>query len=105
MSAPSWSMPVAVELEGPGSPWRPLASWAVGVGLYFSGERDEADEWFSEAAALAPARAQWLAGTSSLAYRSLIAGEQGRHHEQRILAEKAVRIRTGARHRPRRRHS
>ena len=83
---------IAVELEGPGSPWRPLASWAVGVGLYFNGERDEADEWFSEAAALAPARAQWLAGTSSLAYRSLIAGEQGRHHEQRILAESAVQF-------------
>ena len=42
------------ELEGPGSPWRSLACWAVGVGLYFEGERDEADEWFAEAAALAP---------------------------------------------------
>ena len=83
---------IAVELEGPGSPWRPLASWAVGVGLYFNGELDEADEWFSEAAALAPARAQWLAGTSSLAYRSLIAGEQGRHHEQRILSESATQF-------------
>ena len=25
----------AVELEGPGSPWRPLACWAVGLSLYF----------------------------------------------------------------------
>ena len=33
-----------------------------------------------------------MAGTSSLAYRSLIAGEQGRHHEQRILAEAAVQF-------------
>ena len=82
----------AVELEGPGSPWRPLACWAVGVGLYFEGERDEADEWFAESAALAPASAQWLSGTSSLAYRSLIAGERGRADEQRILAESAAQF-------------
>ncbi len=82
----------AVELEGPGSPWRPLACWAAGLGLYFKGERDEADEWFEESAALAPASAQWLAGTSSLAYRSQIAGERGRADEQRILAEAAAQF-------------
>ena len=60
----------AAELEGPGSPWRPLACWAVGTGLYFRGEPDEADRWFAESAALAPASAQWLAGEASLAYRS-----------------------------------
>ena len=48
----------AVELEGPGSPWRPLACWAVGLGLYFGGEPEEADEWFAESAALAPASAR-----------------------------------------------
>jgi len=80
----------AAELEGPGSPWRPLACWAMGMGLYFEGERDEADEWFAESAALAPASAQWLSGTSSLAFRSLIAGQQGRVDEQRILAETAA---------------
>ena len=80
----------AVELEGPGSPWRPLACWAVGLGLYSRGERDEADVWFAESAALAPASAQWLSGTSSLAYRSLIAGERDRFDEQRILAESAA---------------
>ena len=41
------------ELEGPGSPWRPLACWAAGVGFYFRGEPDEADRWFAESAALA----------------------------------------------------
>ena len=82
----------AAELEGPGSPWRPLACWAVGVGLYFKGERDEADEWFAESAALAPASAQWLSGASSLAYRSLIAGERGHADEQRILAETAAQF-------------
>ena len=81
-----------VELEGTGSPWRPLACWALGAGLYFEGERDEADQWFAESAALAPASAQWLSGTSSLAYRSLIAGERGRVDEQRTLAESAAQF-------------
>ncbi len=80
----------AAELEGSGSPWRPLACWAVGVGLYFRGEPDEADRWFAESAALAPASAQWLAGEASLAYRSWIAGERGQLKEQRALAETAA---------------
>ena len=80
----------AAELEGPGSPWRPLACWAVGTGLYFRGEPEEADRWFAESAALAPASAQWLAGEASLAYRSWIAGERGRLDEQRVLAETAA---------------
>ena len=80
----------AAELEGPGSPWRPLACWAVGAGLYFRGEPDEADRWFAESAALAPASAQWLAGEASLAYRSWIAGERGQLKEQRALAETAA---------------
>ena len=80
----------AAELEGPGSPWRPLACWAAGVGLYFRGEPDEADRWFAESAALAAASAQWLAGEASLAYRSQIAGEQGRLNQQRMLAEMAA---------------
>ena len=80
----------AAGLEGPGSPWRPLACWAVGTGLYFRGEPDEADRWFAESAALAPASRQWLAGEASLAYRSWIAGDQGRLDEQRVLAETAA---------------
>ena len=80
----------AAELECPGSPWRPLACWAVGTALYFRGEPDEADRWFAESAALAPASAQWLAGEASLAYRSWIAGERGRLDEQRVLAETAA---------------
>ena len=80
----------AVEVEGPGSPWRPLACRAVGMALYFRDELGEADRWFAESAALAPASAQWPAGASSLAYRSLIAGELGRIEEQRMLAEGAA---------------
>ena len=82
----------AAELEGPGSPWRPVACWAVGLGLYWRGEFGEADQWFAESAALAPASGQWLAGGSSLAYRSLIAGEQGRPEDQRLLAEQATEL-------------
>ena len=67
-----------------------MACWAVGTGLYFRGEPDEADRWFAESAALAPASAQWLAGEASLAYRSSIAGERGRLEEQRVLAETAA---------------
>ena len=80
----------AAELAGPGSPWRPLACWAVGTGLYFRGEPEEADRWFAESAALAAASGQWLAGEASLAYRSWIAGGRGRLDEQRVLAETAA---------------
>jgi LuxR family transcriptional regulator, maltose regulon positive regulatory protein len=82
----------AAELEGPGSPWRSVACWAVGLGLYFRGEAGEADRWFTESAALAPVSAQWQAGASSLAYRSLIAGELGHLEEQRMLAEGAAEL-------------
>jgi LuxR family transcriptional regulator, maltose regulon positive regulatory protein len=82
----------AVELEGPGSPLRPVGCWAMGNGLYFRGEFGEADRWFAESAALAPASAQWVVGASSLAYRSLIAGERGDLGEQRLLAERATEL-------------
>ena len=82
----------AAEVEGPGSPWRPVACWAVGTGLYWRGDLGEADRWFAESAALAPASGQWLAGGSSLAYRSLIAGEQRRLDEQRMLADQATEL-------------
>ena len=82
----------AAQFEGPGSRWQPVACWAVGMGLYFGGEFGEADRWFAQSAALAPASAQWLASTSSLAYRSLIAGEQGRLDDQQLLAEQATEL-------------
>ena len=82
----------AAELEPKGSPWRPVACWAVGFGLYFRGELDEADPWFEECIALAPASEQWLVAGSSLAYRSLIAGDRGRLDEQQRFAEEATEM-------------
>ena len=82
----------AAELEGPESPWRPVACFTVGWGLYFRGEPDQADRWFEECVALAPASEQWLVCGASLAYRSLIAGEGGRLEEQRDFAEQAEEL-------------
>ena len=74
-SAYSLEMAAArLSLKGPGVALAsPLACSAVGIGLYFRGELAEADRWFAESAALASASAQWQAGASSLAYRSLAA--------------------------------
>jgi LuxR family maltose regulon positive regulatory protein len=82
----------AAKLEAPGSPWRPLACWAVGMGLYLDGEFGAADRWFAESLMLAPASGRWLEAGSSLACRSLIAGEQARPDDQRLLAETAVAL-------------
>ena len=82
----------AAELEGRESPWRAVACFTVGWGLYFRGELDQADRWFEECVALAPASEQWLVCGASLAYRSLIAGEGGRLEEQRDFAEQAEQL-------------
>ena len=82
----------AVKLEPSGSLWRPVACWAMGFSLYFHGEFGEADRWFAQSAGLAPARGQWIVAGSSLAYRSLIAGQQGRLEEQRLLAGQAMEL-------------
>jgi len=82
----------AAELEGPGSPWRPLACLMVGMGLYFRDQPGEGDRWFAECAALAQWNAHWPAGPSSLAYRSLIAGDAGRLEDQRMLAQDAAEL-------------
>ncbi len=82
----------AAELEGPGSPWRPLACWAAGMGRYLRGESGAADRWFAEAVTLAPAGDRWLTAGAALACRSLIAGEQGRTDDQRLLAETAIAL-------------
>jgi LuxR family maltose regulon positive regulatory protein len=81
-----------VALEGPASPWRPVACWAVGRGLYFSGEPEEAEGWFEEAAALAAETGHAIAQASALSYRSKIAGDAGRLDEQELFAKQATDV-------------
>ena len=80
----------AAVLEPPGTPWHPVACWAIGVGSHLSGEPDEADRWFDTAASTAPAAGQWLTAASALAYQSLVAGEMHRPQQQQEFAERAV---------------
>jgi LuxR family maltose regulon positive regulatory protein len=82
----------AAELEASGSPWRPVACWAMGLGLYFSGKVEEADRWFAESAELAPLSGMWVVGASALAYHSFVAGDQGRLDEQGVHAERAEEL-------------
>ncbi len=82
----------ATELEGPGSPWRPVVCWAMGLNLLFRGQFTQADTWFVEATELAPASGQWLVVCAGLAYRSLIAGQSGLIDLQAQLAEQAIAV-------------
>jgi len=81
-----------VTLEGPGSPWRPVACWAVGRGLYFSGEPEEAEDWFEEAIDLAAETGHAIMQASSLSYCSKIAGDAGRLDEQELFAKQATDV-------------
>jgi ATP/maltotriose-dependent transcriptional regulator MalT len=81
-----------VTLEAPGSPWRPVACWTVGRGLYFSGEPEEAEDWFEEAIALAAETGHAIMQASSLSYCSKIAGDAGRLDEQELFAKRATDV-------------
>jgi ATP/maltotriose-dependent transcriptional regulator MalT len=82
----------AVDLEKEGSPWRAVACSAMGRDYYYEAEFDEADRWLDESYALAPGSGQWLTAVTALAYRSLIAGAQGRDADRRAIAERAVQL-------------
>ena len=82
----------AAELEGLDSPWRPVVSFGLGVGLYFSGRFEEADQWLREAAEIAPTRERWLTLVNAVAFRSLVSGELGRADEQAVLADRALAL-------------
>ena len=82
----------ALDLESEGSPWRPVALWAMGFGHYYRGDFQEAEPWFNGCLALAPRSGQWLVAGSSLAYLSMIAGERGRHADRRRLAEEGAQL-------------
>ena len=82
----------SAELEGPGSPWRPVITWALGWAHYCNGDLAEAEAWLRETTTLAPAADQWIVGVAAIADLSLIAGRQGRREEQLRLAEEAVEL-------------
>jgi ATP/maltotriose-dependent transcriptional regulator MalT len=81
-----------VALEGPDSPWRSVACWAVGRGLYFSGEPEEADGWFEKATREAAETGHTIMQASSLSYRSKIAGDSGGLDEQESFAKQATNV-------------
>jgi len=83
------------ELEPQGSRWQPMASWAIGMGSFYRGELSEADSSFDEAFALGLVTGQWLVAGSSLAFRSLVAGEAGRRDDQHRLAAQATEFAEG----------
>src|SRR5262249_26779937 len=60
----------AAELEGPETPWRPVVCGALALGLYFSGDFEEAYMWALEAAELAQSRERWWIAAGALAYCS-----------------------------------
>jgi len=78
------------QLEGPESPWRPVVSFAVGAGLYFRGDFEEAERWLMEAVELGLSRQRWETAATAVSHWSLVAGELGRHEQQTSLAEQAV---------------
>lgn len=82
----------AVELVPADSPIRPAATWSLAIACYYRGELEAADGWFHESSRLAARDERWLLAASALAYRSFIAGEAGRHAEQRRLAEEAAGV-------------
>src|SRR5262249_8335494 len=77
----------AGRLESPGSAFWTGVLWSLGMGCYYDGDLEEADRHFAEAVESGSRNEQWLAASSALAYRSLIAGERGEIETQRLLVE------------------
>ena len=80
------------ELEGPGSPWRPVVTWALGWAHYCTGELDLAERWLRETTAIAPPADQWIVGVAAIADLSLVAGLRGDRREQLRRAREAVAL-------------
>jgi LuxR family maltose regulon positive regulatory protein len=86
----------SAELEEPGSPFRPVTTWALGWGHYLSGDLDEAERWLTETASIAPGQDQWIVGLAAMGDLSLIAGLRGDRDAQLQLATDTLRL-TGER--------
>ena len=82
----------AAALEGPDSPWYPVATWALGWAHYCVDELELAEQRFKETVALGPPVEQWLVSSASIAQLSMIAGMRGRIGEQVRLADEAYEM-------------
>jgi ATP/maltotriose-dependent transcriptional regulator MalT len=82
----------AAELQAPGSPFRAAVAWSLALGSYNRGDLATADHWFTEAAEVGQRDGRWLIAASALAYRSLIAAENGDQTEQAELAGLAQEV-------------
>lgn len=82
----------AAGLEGPASPWYPVATWALGWAHLCDDDLDRAEQRFTETVRLGPRAEQWIVTTASIAQLSVIAGLRGRREEQQRLAAEAVAL-------------
>jgi LuxR family maltose regulon positive regulatory protein len=82
----------SAELEAPGSPWRPVITWALGWANYCNGDLDAATRWLTETTEIAPPAEQWIVGVAAIADLSLIAGMRGERDEQWRLAVRALEL-------------
>ena len=82
----------AARLEGPDSPWYPVATWALGWAHYCNDELDLAEQRFAETVRLGPSSEQWIVATASVAQLSVIAGLRGLREEQQRFAAEALAL-------------
>ena len=80
----------AAELEGRESRWRPVICASLGLQTYHTGDFDQSEASFGESVELARSHGQWSIASFALAFRSLVAGDDGRLDDRRLLAEEAV---------------
>lgn len=80
----------SAELEPPGSPFRPVTTWALGWGHFCNGDLDEATRWLEETTRIAPPAEQWIVGLAAMGDLSLIAGMRGHRDEQLRIATEAM---------------
>ena len=82
----------AMELETPESPLWPAVCWSLGMNRYYRGELVGADGMFETAVRAGTRKGRWLIAVSSLAFRSLIAGERQQRDRQHLLAQQAITL-------------
>lgn len=80
----------SAELEPPGSPFRPVTTWALGWGHLCNGDLSEATRWLQETTRIGPPAEQWIVHLAALGDLSLIAGMRGDRDAQLQIATEAI---------------